>query len=71
MGIEDGIVIDVGMAVGIPDGMPDGHALGNPEGMAVGNPEGIAVGMAGASGVRTVCPEPLLFPCACGAPGVP
>jgi hypothetical protein len=62
MGIEEGTVIDVGMVVGNPDGI----VVGNPDGIAVGNPEGIAVGIVGASGVRTVCPEPLF---AAGEPG--
>ena len=57
------------MAVGHPDGIPDGMAVGNPEGMAVAHPDGIAVGMAGASGVRTVCPDPTFVPVpACPAP---
>jgi hypothetical protein len=57
------------MAVGHPDGIPDGMAVGNPEGMAVAHPDGIAVGMAGASGVRTVCPDPTFAPVpACPAP---
>ena len=66
MGIDDGIVIAVGMVVGKPEGMvvgnPEGIVVGNPEGMVVGNPDGTPWGKVGPSGFRTVCPAPCVVP---------